>query len=65
VVLDIGKIIREEWEKQGLSYSLLARQAKCSSRAISSWVTGKRTIIMEMADKVLSALEVSLQIGRK
>lgn len=64
-IMEIGKLIQEERERRGLSYNQLAIKVGCTGRAISYWETGQRVPSIEMADKVLAALDITLQIGKK
>lgn len=63
--MEIGKLIQKEREKQGLSCNQLAIKTGCTGRAISYWETGQRVPSIEMADNVLTALGITLQIGKK
>ena len=62
--MDIGKLIRDERTKQGLSIKQLARMAEISDAAIRNWEKGKRTDIgIVSLGKVLKALNITLTIG--
>ena len=46
-----------------ISQKELAQLIGCSERAIRYWENGKRQISIDMADKALKALKVSMTIG--
>lgn len=59
----LGKLIREERIRQGLSQQELADKAGVTKRAVVYWETQKREITIIYADKVLKALGVSITLG--
>lgn len=61
--MDLKKIITEERKKQNLSRCELAHKVGCSDMAIYYWETGKKIPSIEMADKILRELGVSMAIG--
>lgn len=60
---NITNIIREERIKQGMSQRELARRIGCTGRAIGYWEAGVKTPSLDLADKTLKALGISLTIG--
>ena len=63
--MNFGDILREERTKKNMSITELAEKAHVTSRAIYYWENGERSMSVESADKVFSALEVSVVIGRR
>lgn len=61
--LEIQQKIREERIKQGISIRKLAQMAGCTDRAIVYWEKGEKEITVNMADKILKVLGVSMNIG--
>lgn len=61
--MDLGKLVKEERVKQGMSQRKLAETAGVTPRAIIYWESGQRQMSVENADKVLKALHVSIKIG--
>lgn len=59
----IQKLIKIERVKQGISVRKFAKMIECSPRAVSLWDAGQRAITIEMADKALKALGVSVRLG--
>lgn len=60
---DLGRIIREERIKQGLSLQELADKAGVTRRSIMYWENSGREITIVYADKVLKALGISVVLG--
>lgn len=60
---EIQQKIREERIKQGISIRKLAKMVGCTDRAIVYWEKGEREITVNMADKLLKALGISMDIG--
>ena len=60
---DLGRIIKEEREKQGISQQQLAGKSGVTKRFVVYWETGGREITIEYADKVLRALGNSVVLG--
>lgn len=63
--MDLGKILKEERIKRGLSQQKLADKAGVTKRAIIYWENGKKKMNVESADKVFKALHVSVVIGER
>lgn len=61
--LEVQQKIREERIKQGISIRKLAQMAGCTDRAIVYWEKGEKEITVNMADKILKVLGVSMNIG--
>lgn len=60
---EIGKMIREERIKQGITEQELADMTGSTRRAIIYWEQGKRIPTLVYADKVLKALKKQLVLG--
>ena len=63
--MDLGKILKEERLRRGLSQQRLADKAGVTKRAIIYWENGKKKMNVESADKVFKALHVSVVIGEQ
>ena len=61
--LEIQQKIREERMKQGISIRKLTQMAGCTDRAIVYWEKGEKEITVNMADKLLKTLGISVKIG--
>lgn len=61
--LEIQQKIREERIKQRISMRRLAQMAGCTDRAIAYWEKGEKEITVNMADKILKVLGISMNIG--
>ncbi|MDE6619706.1 MAG: helix-turn-helix domain-containing protein [Lachnospiraceae bacterium] len=61
--MDLGKILKEERIKQGISQQRLAQEAGVTKRAIIYWENGKKKMNVESADKVFKALHTTVTIG--
>ena len=64
-MINLGKIMKNERMKQGISQRKLAELAGVTERAISLWETGNREMRVSSADKVFRALGVSVVIGEQ
>ncbi|MDR1954313.1 MAG: helix-turn-helix domain-containing protein [Clostridiales Family XIII bacterium] len=62
--MDFYKIISEERKRQGMSAYRLAKLAGVTQNAIAFWERGERSISLENADRVLTALGVEMTIGK-
>jgi len=62
---EIARIIRKERIKQDYSIRQFAESMGCTSRAISFWDKGERNITLDMADKALKVLGLSVVIGKE
>lgn len=60
---NISKIIKNERIKQGISQRELARRIGCTGRAIGYWEAGIKIPSLDLADKALKVLGISLTIG--
>lgn len=63
VNMDLGKIMKEERIKQGMSQQTLARKAGVTKRAVIYWENGEKKMNVESADKVFKALHLTVTIG--
>ena len=61
--MNLGKILKQEREKQKLSKKELAKRAGVSDTVISYWESGKREMTVKSANKVFKALGVKITIG--
>lgn len=61
--MNLGKLLKEEREKQGLSKYQLAKMANVSETIIRYWESGKRKMTTESADKVFKALGIAITLG--
>ena len=61
--VEIQRKIREERIRQGISIRKLAKMVGCSDRSILYWEKGEREITVNMADKLLKTLSISVKIG--
>lgn len=60
---NLGKMMKEERQRQGISQQTLADAAGVSKRAIVYWERGTRKMNVESADKIFKALHISVIIG--
>lgn len=60
----IGKIIKEERKKQGLSVFRLAVKSDVTDRAIQNYEKGTRTPRIEILDRILKILGITIKIGK-
>ena len=63
--LQIQQKIKAERLIQGISVRKFAKMMGCTPRAVSLWDAGERAITIEMADKALKALGMSVVIGKE
>ena len=63
--VEIQQKIREERVRQGISVRKFAKMMGCTPRSVSLWDAEERAITVEMADKALKALGVSVVIGKE
>lgn len=61
---EIQELILKEWERQGITYQDFAQRIGCSTRSLSYWKTGENTITIDMADKALKALGLTVTLGK-
>lgn len=61
---EIGKLIRQRREKQNMTREALAASVGCTARAIAYWEEGKKSIRIEMADKVFNSLGIEVVLGK-
>ena len=62
--MELGKIMKEERIRQGMSQQELAEAAGVSKRAIAYWENGKRKMSVESADKIFRNLHKEIVIGK-
>lgn len=62
---EFRKILQNERKKQGISQSKLAEMTGFTKRAIQYWENGKRSIMLEHANTIANALNISFVIGRE
>lgn len=63
--MNLGKVLKEERQRQGISQQALADAAGVTKRAIIYWENGKKNMNVESADKVFKALHISVIIGEQ
>lgn len=61
--MDLGKILRAERIKQGLSQRALADMAGVTKRSIIYWENGEKGMSVESADKIFKALHMTITLG--
>lgn len=61
--MDLGKILRAERIKQGLSQKALADMAGVAKRSIIYWENGEKSMSVESADKIFKALHITITLG--
>lgn len=61
--MNVGEILREQRTRQGMSHDRLAKAAGVSKRSLIYWEQGEREISLDNADKVFTALGVTIKIG--
>lgn len=59
----INKIF-EEKERQNLTYRVLAQRLKIDPKMLVNWKSGKNGISLEMADRILKELGITVIIGK-
>ena len=64
-VLKFTKLLQEERERQGISLRRLAQNAGVTHMSLYRWECGSEKITLANADKVLTALGVSMVIGKQ
>lgn len=62
--LKLQKMIEKERKKQGVSMREFARRIGCTSRSILYWDKGERMISVEMADRALKELGLTIELGK-
>lgn len=63
--MNLGKMMKEERIRQGLSQQALADAAGVTKRAIIYWESGTKKMTVESANKVFKALHISVTIGEQ
>ena len=63
--MNLGEMMKEERQRQGISQQTLADAAGVTKRAIVYWERGTRKMNVESADKVFRALHISITIGEQ
>jgi len=61
--MNIGLMIATERTKNNISKAKFAETIGCTSRVIDYWKNGTRSISLENADKIFSALGATITIG--
>ena len=59
----INKIF-EEKERQNLTYRALAQRLKIDPKMLVNWKSGKNGISLEVADRILKELGITVVIGK-
>ena len=62
-LLEIGKFLKEERIKKGISVKELAERTGVTDRAIAYWEKGQKKPTLIYADKILKALGLQLVLG--
>jgi transcriptional regulator with XRE-family HTH domain len=63
-IKEFSKILRENRKQRGISQNELAKKAGFTKRAIQYWEKGAKSISLENADRLLTALGVEIKIGK-
>lgn len=63
-IKEFSKILRENRKQRGISQNELAKKAGFTKRAIQYWEKGEKSISLENADRLLTALGVEIKIGK-
>lgn len=63
-IKEFSKFLRESRKQKGFSQSELAKKSGFTKRAIQYWEKGKKSISLENADRLLTALSVEIKIGK-
>lgn len=63
-IKEFSIILRENRKQRGISQSELAKKAGFTKRAIQYWEKGEKSISLENADRLLTALGVEIKIGK-
>lgn len=61
---EFAEILLKSRKQKGLSQSELAKKSGFTKRAIQYWEKGKKSIFLENADRLLTALSVEIKIGK-
>ena len=61
---EFAEILLKSRKQKGLSQSELAKKSGFTKRAIQYWEKGKKSIPLENADRLLTALGVEIKIGK-
>lgn len=61
---EIGKLIRQHREELNMTREVLAASVGCTTRAIAYWEAGKKSIRVEMADKIFNSLGIEVVLGK-
>lgn len=61
---EFAEILLKSRKQKGLSQSELAKKSGFTKRAIQYWEKGKKSISLENADRLLTALSVEIKIGK-
>ena len=61
---EFAEILLKSRKQKGLSQSELAKKSGFTKRAIQYWEKGKKSISLENADRLLTALGVEIKIGK-
>ncbi|MCC7571499.1 helix-turn-helix domain-containing protein [Candidatus Micrarchaeota archaeon] len=62
---EIQELLKKERARRGLNFKQFGILIGCTGRAVSYWETGERLITLDMADKVLKRLHMSITIGEE
>jgi len=63
-IKEFSKFLRESRKQKGFSQSELAKESGFTKRAIQYLEKGKKSISLENADRLLTALGVEIKIGK-
>ena len=61
---EFSEILLKSRKQKGFSQSELAKKSGFTKRAIQYWEKGKKSISLENADRLLTALGVEIKIGK-
>lgn len=61
---EFAEILLKSRKQKGLSQSELAKESGFTKRAIQYWEKGEKSISLENADRLLTALGVEIKIGK-
>ena len=61
---EFAEILLKSRKQKGFSQSELAKKSGFTKRAIQYWEKGKKSISLENADRLLTALGVEIKIGK-
>ena len=62
---DLRESVLRLMEQRGLTISELARMAGVARPNLSSWLAGKRSIMLPGAEAVMAALGITLNVPKK